>query len=332
MVILTVAFSCFAETDQKSEKVASDKEKAIVKETVPEKVAETVKASSDKKPVAATTGKAKSADKSKTATKKKYPVRRRPHRRPPRKPVTAEVLGKKITAPSTRHLTNMIMTPLLAQYAKNNKIVPEKVEIDTFLKKIEEKEKQQLKKLEERQKKLEDDLKAEKLTEKQRKRLTNRFNRTKKRVEQAKKRMSNPDKKILDYKNKMATRFITNWKISKSLYAKYGGPVISYRNNAIPVGAFNAFLKEQEKKGAFKISDKKVATTFWKSFGVNPRMKVCTKDEAKKLLSTPWWEKTDNPISKPATKKAPAKKMDSGKKVSAKENANPVVAKKAKGK
>ncbi len=65
----------------------------------------------------------------------------------------------------------------------------------------------------------------------------------------------------------IAERMIRTWKLSRSLYEFYGGTVILTSTSRLePVGAYEAFLKEQRAKGAFQIDDAAYREAFWGYF------------------------------------------------------------------
>ncbi|MFA6293013.1 MAG: hypothetical protein WC637_14595 [Victivallales bacterium] len=68
--------------------------------------------------------------------------------------VIAVVLGRKITVKEKDRVNGLIFSALLDQYAKDNKIEPTDEELDAFVKRTEEKEKQQLVKFEQDREKL----------------------------------------------------------------------------------------------------------------------------------------------------------------------------------
>lgn len=97
-------------------------------------------------------------------------------------------------------------------------------------------------------------------------------------------------KQELEYKNKIenevATSMIIGWKINKLLYKKYGGDVIFQQADPVePIGANEAYLKDQEKAQIFIIYDPEYKTAFWAYYQL-PRI-VIPKEEVN--FDVPWW-------------------------------------------
>jgi hypothetical protein len=92
----------------------------------------------------------------------------------------------------------------------------------------------------------------------------------------------------------LATHLVLDWKTSKQLYAEYGGVVVFQQLNPLePLGAYRAFLREQESRGAFCIHEPESAAAFWAYFERDPgRWKVAAEDVD---YSVPWWEKVAKP-------------------------------------
>ena len=83
--------------------------------------------------------------------------------------VIAVVLGKKITTGEKEKLNGLIFSALLQQYAKENKIEPSEAELDAFVAKLEEKEKQTQAKFDADRAKLQQQLQATSLSDQDRK-------------------------------------------------------------------------------------------------------------------------------------------------------------------
>lgn len=210
----------------------------------------------------------------------------------------AVVLGKKITVKDKDKLNGMIFGALLEQYAKENKIEPTEAELDAFVKKTEEMGKQQQADFEKDRKKLTQELNSPSLTEKEKKEKAERLKtiesilKTTKEVEEKTKGM---DEKMRTMKRNMAQHFVKTWKINKSLYEKYGGRIIFQQAGVEPLDAYRQFLKEQEKKGVFKILNKDYEASFWKYFVNDSMHTFYSKGDGAKFMKTPWWL-MDKPI------------------------------------
>jgi hypothetical protein len=66
--------------------------------------------------------------------------------------------------------------------------------------------------------------------------------------------------------------WITSYKVNKALYDKYGGRVGITKWGPEPVGAYEALLREHEKKKEFEILDAALASAFWEWYAAQPRM------------------------------------------------------------
>ncbi len=86
----------------------------------------------------------------------------------------------------------------------------------------------------------------------------------------------------------IAAQIINSWKIKKALYQQYGGRVIFQQAGHEPVDALRDFLREEEKKGSFRILDGQCREKFWEYY-TNDKMHVFASGNAKELINTPWW-------------------------------------------
>ena len=96
-----------------------------------------------------------------------------------------------------------------------------------------------------------------------------------------------------DELDKSAIVSIREWKIYKALYEKYGGRVIFQQLGCNPIGAIEAFAREQQKNGNLKIFDPKYAEQFWAELSFpeisrNKRISL-NKKEVDEYYSKPWW-------------------------------------------
>jgi vacuolar-type H+-ATPase subunit I/STV1 len=211
----------------------------------------------------------------------------------PDKDTIAVVLGNRISIKDKDNLKELIFGALLEQYAKENKIEPTEDELNALVQKIEEKaegmKKQWHAKFEKDRDNLLEELKSKSLTEQERTEKTSRLQtlenilKTNKEVDEKTKAME------------LAQHFVKSWKINKSLYEKYGGRIIFQQAGVEPLDAYREFLKEQEKKGAFKIFDKDYERSFWEYFINDSMHQFCSKEDGAKLMKTPWWL-MDKPI------------------------------------
>lgn len=86
----------------------------------------------------------------------------------------------------------------------------------------------------------------------------------------------------------VAALFVVDWKTSREMHQEFGGKVIFQQSNPLePVGAYLAFLRQQERKGAFEIRDEGLAGEFWEYFTADHSLVV---PPDKVDYSVPWWE------------------------------------------
>lgn len=208
------------------------------------------------------------------------------------KDVIAVVLGKKITVKDKDRLDGLIFGALLEQFAKDNKIEPTEEELDAFVLKTEEKERQHQIKLEEDRQKLVAELKATALSERGRKDKESQLQTIEsilKTTRDMQEQTKGMEEQLRLIKRQIAQRFVRRWKLNKALYAKYGGRVIFQQAGVEPLDAYRDFLREQEKNGAFQILDKKCEAPFWRYFTNDAMHTFYSKDDGAKFINTPWW-------------------------------------------
>ncbi len=214
------------------------------------------------------------------------------------KDVIAVVLGKKLTTKDKDKLDGLIFGALLEQFAKNNKIEPTEKELDTFVLKMEEMERQHQIKFEEDRKKLVAELKATTLSERERKDKESQLQTIEsilKTTREMKEQTKGREEQLRPMKRQMAWQFVKRWKINKALYAKYGGRVIFQQAGVEPLDAYRDFLKEKEKNGSFQILDKKYEASFWRYFTNDDMHTFYSKDDGAKFINTPWWMMEEPP-------------------------------------
>lgn len=83
--------------------------------------------------------------------------------------------------------------------------------------------------------------------------------------------------------------WVLRWKINKALYEKYGGRVIFQQAGSEPIDAYRDFLKEEGKKGNFKILDKKDEVDFWRYYTNDAMHSFYSKEDGEKFINTPFW-------------------------------------------
>lgn len=206
--------------------------------------------------------------------------------------VIAVVLGNKITAKDADKLNGLIFGQLLERYAKDNKIEPTEDELNAFILKTEEKVKQRQIELEQDREKLLKELESPALRDRERKDKESQLQTTEsilKSLRERKEQTKEMEEQLKPMKRQMAQHFVRAWKVNKALYDKHGGRVIFQQAGPEPLDAYRDFLKSQEKEGAFQILDTKYEASFWKYFTNDAMHTFYSKEEAAKLMNTPWW-------------------------------------------
>lgn len=216
--------------------------------------------------------------------------------------VVAVFLGEKLTSKDNDEIKRLIFGTLLDQFAEENKIKPTKEELDAFVLKTGERERQQKIKREKDRKKLIAELKTPGLKEAARKAKEDRLQAIEKLIKNGREMeewKKGKEAQMRQMKLKMAQRFIRIWKINKTLYKKYGGRVIFQQFGPEPLDAYRDLLKEHEKKKPFEFLDKNYEAAFWRYF-TNDAMRVFSnKEDAPRIINTPWWlmDKTQKTIN-----------------------------------
>ncbi len=206
--------------------------------------------------------------------------------------IIAVVLIKKITAKEKDELNGMIFSALLQQYAKENQIEPTDEELDAYVQRTEEKEKQLYVKFERDRDGLKKEINSTSLPDRERKEKQSQLATIEsilKSIRDMKEKTKGMEEQMRPMKRQMAQQFVESWKINKALYEKYGGRVIFQQAGVEPLDAYRDFLREQEKKGTFQILDKQYEPGFWRYFTNDAMHTFCKKDEGAKFINTPWW-------------------------------------------
>ncbi len=206
--------------------------------------------------------------------------------------VIATVLGQRITTAEKGQLNELIFGALLQQYAQDNKLEPTPAELDGFVKKTEEKEKQQQNKMQADRIKLTKELKASSLSDQEREQKASELKAIEsvlKATAQVKEMTKGIEDQMRPIRRQMAQQFVTSWKINKALYAKYGGRVVFLQTGVEPIDAYRDFLRDQEKAGRFQIIDKQYESGFWRYYTSDAIHKFVKQEHSAKLINTPWW-------------------------------------------
>jgi hypothetical protein len=212
----------------------------------------------------------------------------------------AIVLGMKIAEKEKDNITGLIFGPLLDRFAAESKIEVTDKEIDAFLVKMEEMDRQQVVEFEQMRRKLTEDLKSTSLSDKDRKAKEDRL-QTLERLIKMKSEIKAQDQgkeaSLVPMKRNIARQTIRTWKVNLALYQKYGGRVMFQQAGVEPVDAYRDFLKEEEKKGDFKILDRRYEAPFWKYF-TDEKHTFFSDSEGKEAINTPWWLAKERPAGK----------------------------------
>jgi hypothetical protein len=204
----------------------------------------------------------------------------------------ATVLGDTLTGAQSKQLVPLIIVPLFDRFAKDNKLEPTRGELDTFVQKMNEKRHQNIVELDQQKIKLTGALKSDTLTPEARgqaeKSLANLEKFRAGLVEMDKKRSEGSAETLKD-ELESAKQFVGSWKVNHALHKKYGGRVIFQQMGPEPLDAYRDFLKEQEKKGAFKLLDTGYTTSFWNYFVNEGMHSFYDKEEGDRLMTIPWW-------------------------------------------
>ena len=200
----------------------------------------------------------------------------------------AHVLGKPVQAEDREDLTGVIFGQLLEAYAKEKKIEATEEEINAFIAKTVEMEKEDREKFEQDRKRLTEELKSGKLTADQRKEKEDELAMKEEFLKAT--NLSPEDAKQVEKETReMARQYIRSWKINRELFRQYGGRAIFQQAGPEPLDAYRDFLREQEKKGAFLIKDEEAKKEFWKYFTDESMHTFYNAADSKKAIETPWW-------------------------------------------
>ncbi len=212
--------------------------------------------------------------------------------------VVAVVLGKEITAAEKDKLNGIIFGTLLQQFAAEENIEPSEEELDAFVIRSEEMEKQSQTEWEEDRERLIEQLKNSTLSDQARESKASRLKTIEsilKSTREIEERTKGMEAQMHAVKRRMAHQFVSSWKVNKALYEKYGGRVIFQQAGPEPVDAYRDFLKQQENNGAFQIIDKQYEAAFWNYFTNDSMHIFYDKEDGAKFMNTPWWMMDDLP-------------------------------------
>ena len=212
----------------------------------------------------------------------------------PEDPVVAEVLGMQIRTKDPVEMQSVIGEKIFQEYAKQNKIVASQEDIDRYMALMAQFMRDDRKRRATRRVEVQQQLKAGSLPAEQTKQLQSELATLEELHKEALAEDSgNKQEKdeVLKVQQAMTKSIIEQWMINKALYQQYGGRIIRQQMGPDPVDAVYDFLKEQQKKGAFKILNKSFDEFFWEYF-VNEN-KHCfyeqgSEEERRAFDKAPW--------------------------------------------
>jgi hypothetical protein len=209
--------------------------------------------------------------------------------------VVAIVLGEKIERSSKHELHELILGPLLVNYADRKGIEPAEEEITAYLHWHEQVTKKMENWLEEMRLTVTRGLEDDTLTAEERADSEDHLSR----IERiARSRSLKPElteegeQAFKEELRQMAMFFVKVWKIKSALYQEYGGRVAFQQAGPEPVDAFRDFLRKQQKLGAFRFTDEVCEAEFWEYLS-GKRHFFYSKEKAENLMKIPPWMTDD---------------------------------------
>lgn len=206
--------------------------------------------------------------------------------------VIAVVLGRPITASETNELRGIVLVSLLEKFAKENRIEPTPEELDALVRKTDEIGKDQQIRRQQDLNRLVEELKNPSLTGSEREKKEARLERLERMLKylaKVEKEAAEDEEQTRATKRDAARRVVQSWKINRALYQKYGGRVAFQQAGVEPLDGYRDFLKEQQRKGNFRILDKTCSASFWGYFTNDSIHSFYSKEEGAKFINTPWW-------------------------------------------
>ncbi|MEA3468273.1 MAG: hypothetical protein U9R57_08635 [Thermodesulfobacteriota bacterium] len=214
----------------------------------------------------------------------------------PEDPVVAEVLGMQIRTKDPAEMQSVIGAKIFHEYAKQNKIVASQKDIDRYMALIAKFMRDDRKKRDARRVEIQQQLKTGSLPAERTKHLQSELATLEDLHKEALAEDSGSKQEkeeILKVQQATAKSIIEQWMINKALYHQYGGRIIHQQTGPDPIDAVYDFLKEQQKKEAFKILNKSFDEFFWEYFA--NENKHCfyehgSQEERRAFDKAPWQE------------------------------------------
>lgn len=214
-------------------------------------------------------------------------------------PVVAEVHGVRIKTTDGEEMTYVIQTGLLQYYTEQQGIEATDAEIREYIVRTNALARKRRKEDEARYAEIVDTLKSDKPSAAERESLQSEldtFETIRKYQQDAdQRRRDDPESDAAE--KEVARAFVDQWKVNQALYRQYGGRVIYQQGGAEPLDAYREFYEEAQKKGDFKIFEKRFEPVFWKYYRTDSMHSFYpdSGDEKDKAINTPWWRMESPP-------------------------------------
>ncbi len=212
----------------------------------------------------------------------------------PGDPVVAEVLGMQIRTKNPEEMQYVINQKLILDYAQKNKIEATREDVDLYIATMDQVTRDDRKKNDARRVEIQQQLKAGSLPAEETKRLQSELDtlETLHKYDLQEDSESKQDPQAaLKNKQFVVKAFVEQWMINKALYQQYGGRIIFQQSGPEPLDAIHDYLKEQQKKGAFRILEKSFEAPFWEYYVTDSKHSFYKQgsEEEKQAFDKPWW-------------------------------------------
>jgi hypothetical protein len=215
--------------------------------------------------------------------------------------VVAQLHGKPILRSEVPHgsaLLGRILSPLLEDFAREQKVRVSSVEAAASIAKSRKRMEEETKGRPARIVALQTEAGGACTTEERRRQIEDEIATLRNLIrydQEARTRNSNDADAARRAEGEVTTHVLRQYKINQALYKRYGGRVIFQQFGPEPLDAYKAFLLEQQAKGAFTILDKSLESAFWE-YLTNEQMHTFFPEEnARELMTTAWWM-NDTPL------------------------------------
>jgi hypothetical protein len=210
----------------------------------------------------------------------------------PKAPVAGEVLGTVIRTQDAEELRYVVLKELTDRFALEQGITVTPAETDAYVRRMREALQKDRADNVARRDKLARELSAGGRSESERKALAAELDSTNRTIAA----LGPPDGAEMDAeeakaREQVATAFIRQWKVNRALYRKYGGRIVFQQGGPEPLDAYRTFLEEQQARGNFRITDKRLETAFWRYYltdEIHSFYPRGSKEETQ-AFEVPWW-------------------------------------------